>query len=99
MRNIFGPAMQTINISLPDPMKQYIDDLVSSGRYHSASEYVAQLIRDDEKLKTQEHLEALLIDGLNSGEAVSADAAFWQERRNTVLGRHAERGNGTVRSR
>jgi putative addiction module CopG family antidote len=37
--------MQTMNISLPDPMKQYVEEQVSAGSYSSASEYVRELVR------------------------------------------------------
>ena len=39
--------MQSMNISLPDPLKQFVDGQVSQGRYSSASEYVRELIRAD----------------------------------------------------
>lgn len=61
--------MQSMNISLPDLLKQFVDEQVSQGRYSSASEYVHELIRADEKLKFREHLEAKLLDGLNSAES------------------------------
>jgi len=34
--------MQSMNISLPDPLKQFVDGRVSQGRYSSASEYVLE---------------------------------------------------------
>ena len=46
--------MQSMNISLPDPMKQFVDGQISTGRYSSASEYVRELIRADEKRKAEE---------------------------------------------
>ena len=58
--------MQSMNISLPDPLKQFVDGQVALGRYSSASEYMRELIRADEKRKAQEQLEALLLEGLNS---------------------------------
>lgn len=62
--------MQSMNISLPDPLKQFVDGQIAEGRYSSASEYVRELIRADEKRKAAERLEALLLDGLNSPETV-----------------------------
>ena len=41
--------METMNISLPDPMKQYVEERVSAGAYSSASEYVRELVRADQK--------------------------------------------------
>jgi antitoxin ParD1/3/4 len=61
--------MQSMNISLPDPMKEFVDKLVAEGRYSSVSEYVRELIRADEKRKAEEQLEALLLEGLKSKEA------------------------------
>jgi antitoxin ParD1/3/4 len=61
--------MQTMNISLPDPLKDFIDRQVAEGRYSSVSEYIRELIRDDEKRKAEERLEALLLEGLESEES------------------------------
>jgi antitoxin ParD1/3/4 len=60
--------MQSMNISLPEPLKDFVDGQIASGRYSSASEYVRELIRDDEKRKAEERLEALLLEGLESAE-------------------------------
>ena len=35
--------MQSMNISLPDPLKQFVDGQIAQGRYSSASEYVREL--------------------------------------------------------
>jgi antitoxin ParD1/3/4 len=60
--------MQTMNISLPDPLKDFVDAQITSGRYSSVSEYVRELIREDEKRKAEERLEAMLLEGLASPE-------------------------------
>ena len=61
--------MQTMNISLPDPLKQFVDGQIAEGRYSSVSEYIRELIREDEKRKAQQLLEALLLEGLEGGES------------------------------
>lgn len=61
--------MESMNISLPEPLKQFVDGQIASGRYSSASEYIRELIRDDEKRKAEERLEALLLEGLQGEEA------------------------------
>lgn len=68
--------MQSMNISLPDPLKQFVDGQISQGRYSSASEYVRELIRADEKRKAEEHLEAKLLEGLSSPESALTQAAW-----------------------
>jgi antitoxin ParD1/3/4 len=78
--------MESMNISLPEPLKQFVDGQISTGRYSSASEYVRELIRADEKRKAQEQLEAMLLEGLNSpeGELTVAD---WKAIRSEALAR------------
>jgi antitoxin ParD1/3/4 len=61
--------MDSMNISLPEPLKQFVDGQIAAGRYSSASEYIRELIRDDEKRKAEERLEALLLEGLQDEEA------------------------------
>ncbi len=76
--------MQSINISLPDPLKQFEDGQIAQGRYSSASEYVRELIRADEKRKAEEELEAKLMAGLNNPKA-ALTAADWKEIRAEAL--------------
>ncbi len=76
--------MQSMNISLPEPLKQYVDGQISTGRYSSASEYVRELIRADEKRKAEEQLEAKLLEGLNSAES-ELTPADWRAIREEAL--------------
>ncbi len=77
--------MQTMNISLPDQLKDFVENQVGSGKYSSVSEYVRDLIRDDEKRKAQEGLEALLMEGLQSGEATEMTRQDWADIRAEAL--------------
>lgn len=77
--------MQTMNISLPDQLKEFVDVQVGSGRYSSVSEYVRDLIRDDEKRKARERLEALLMEGLKSGEPTEMTRQDWNDIRAEAL--------------
>jgi antitoxin ParD1/3/4 len=71
--------MQTVNISLSEELKEFVDGHVGSGRYSSVSDYVGELIRDDEKRKAQERLEALLLEGIVSGEATEMTEQEWDD--------------------
>jgi antitoxin ParD1/3/4 len=73
--------MQTMNISLPEQLKEFVDVQVGSGRYSSVSEYVRDLIRDDEKRKAQDKLEALLLEGIQSSEPSDMTRQDWDEMR------------------
>jgi antitoxin ParD1/3/4 len=81
-----GGPVESMNISLPEPLKQFVDEQIAGGRYGSVSEYVRSLIREDEKRKAEERLEALLLEGLGSDEsALTADD--WASIRKEALAR------------
>jgi antitoxin ParD1/3/4 len=61
--------MQTMNISLPEPLKEFVDAQIAAGRYSSVSEYIRGLIRQDERRKAEERLDVLLREGLESEES------------------------------
>lgn len=63
--------MATMNISLPDEMKNWVEENVQTGRYSNASDYVRDLIRDDHR--RLEDLRAALIEGENSGQSSELD--------------------------
>jgi antitoxin ParD1/3/4 len=73
--------MNNINISLPESMKVFIEEQVAQGGYGSISEYLQELITQDQTRKMQEHVEELLIAGLESGEAVEVNDEWWQQKR------------------
>jgi antitoxin ParD1/3/4 len=77
--------MQTMNISLPDQLKEFVDNQVGSGRYSSVSEYVRDLIREDEKRKAQEKLEVLLMEGIQSGGPTEMTRQDWVDIRREAL--------------
>ena len=83
--------MQTMNISLPDQLKEFVDGQVGSGRYSSVSEYVRDLIRDDEKRKAQDKLEALLMEGIQSGEPAEMTQQDWADIRREAAKQFEER--------
>jgi len=61
--------MTSLNISLPDPLKSYVEGRVASGDYSTPSEFVRNLIRQD-KEQRRARLETELLDALQSKEFV-----------------------------
>ncbi len=60
--------MATMNISLPDPMKDWVNAQTETGRYSNASDYVRDLIRQDqERAEKMRQLQRLIDEGLASG--------------------------------
>lgn len=66
--------MATMNISLPDELKQFVDAQVAEQGYTSSSEYLRELIR---KQRETEALRCALMDGFNSGPATPMDPDFF----------------------
>ena len=73
--------MGTMNISLPDALKAFVDDQVSRGCYGTSSEYVRELIRRDQ-MRLQ--LRDLLLAGAASGPAAPADSVYFEGLRDRV---------------
>jgi len=59
--------MTSLNISLPDPLKAYVEDRVASGEYGTPSEFIRNLIRQD-KEQRRSRLETALLDALQTKE-------------------------------
>ena len=73
-------AMTSMNISLPEELKEYVEQQAQGG-YSTPSEFVRELIRHDQKCRAQQRLEALLLEGLDSGESMPTDERFWADLR------------------
>ncbi len=76
--------MATMTISLPDTMREFVESEVTSGEYGSASELFRELVRERQKRKKQEHLETLLLEGLESGQAIEVTSDYIKQRRQSL---------------
>ena len=63
--------MATMNISLPQTLRDHVEHWVATGEYANASDFVRTLIR--EKMDQQRSLDDLIQEGLDSGESVELD--------------------------
>lgn len=66
--------MATMNVSLPDPMRDYVQQRIDSGQYASVSDYVRDLIRRDQSAIMDEErwlkdLDASIDESLQEMEA------------------------------
>lgn len=60
--------MATMNVSLPDPMKDWVEAQARGGRYANASDYVRDLIRRDQERQAKiAAMQELVREGLESG--------------------------------
>lgn len=82
--------MTSMNVSLPESMKQFVEEQVEKRAFSTPSEYVRALIREAQVSAQQEELERLLLEGVDSpvGEMTSDD---WASIRREVFARIAAR--------
>jgi antitoxin ParD1/3/4 len=73
----FG-AMGTMNISLPDALRNFVEEQVAAGGYSTSSEYVRDLIR---KEQTRAQLRQMLLEGASSKPLFSAEQAYFRSLR------------------
>jgi antitoxin ParD1/3/4 len=78
----------SLNISLPRSLKDYVEEQVRASGYSTPSEYMRTLIREDQRRKAQEKLEAMLLEGLSSGEPIEVDREFWERKRRALIKQH-----------
>ena len=80
--------MGTMNISLPDSLKAFVDEQVESAGYGTSSEYVRELIRRDQDRKQLRHL---LLEGARSPPSGAADATYFASLRAGLAKRRGKR--------
>lgn len=78
--------MGTMNVSLPDALRDFVDDRVRRDGYSTSSEYVRDLIRADQARQAERQLLGLLREGLESGDPLPVTGAYWARKRK-ALGR------------
>jgi len=80
-------SMTSLNISLPQPLKDFVEERVKQGGYSTPSEYVRELLREDQKRRAEEKLEVLLLEGLNSGKPIDVTPEYWEGKRRQLVER------------
>ncbi|HEY9419844.1 MAG TPA: type II toxin-antitoxin system ParD family antitoxin [Thermoanaerobaculia bacterium] len=84
--------MTTLNISLPENLKSFVEDQVASGGFSTVSEYIRSLIRDAQERKAREALEAKLLEALGA-EPEEMGKMDWEALRSRVRLRASEKRN------
>lgn len=70
-----------MNISLPEPLKNFVDTQVAQGHYGTSSEYVRELIRKDQE---RQQLRTLLIEGAESKVIGQFDQNYFDGLRSVI---------------
>jgi antitoxin ParD1/3/4 len=71
--------MTTVTISLPESLKAFISRQLATKGYGNVSEYFRSLLRSAQKEEEDARLEALLLEGLASGDDIPMTREFWKD--------------------
>jgi antitoxin ParD1/3/4 len=78
--------MATMNVSLPDAMKEWVESQARGGRYSNVSDYVRDLVRrDQERAQRIAELQALITEGEESGVSEKSMADILTEARAAAI--------------
>ncbi len=66
----------TVNISLPESLKTFVDEQVATRGYASVSEYFRELIRRERDIQ---QVRGLIDEGIRLGPGPEVDPAYWEE--------------------
>lgn len=79
----YSLIMATMNVSLPDTMKSFVEDQATERGFSTSSEFVRDLIRHEQD---RTRLRALIVDGMASGAGTAMDDDYFAALRERVTG-------------
>ncbi len=85
-------ATSTLNISLPESMRRFVEEKIDSEGYGTISEYVRELIREDQRREKRE-FDSLIREAYASGEPTPFTKSDIEAARKLVKERIRERGS------
>ena len=71
--------MSTVTISLPESLRKFVDVQMKRQGFDNVSEYFRALVREQQAREADSQLEALLLEGLESGEDIEVTPEFWKD--------------------
>lgn len=83
---IGGAPMKTVTISLPESLQDFVERQIATKDYGNVSEYFRTLLREARAKEEDARLEALLVEGLTSGEGIPLTKDFWKELKSEAAG-------------
>ncbi|CAG1003827.1 Antitoxin ParD4 [Phycisphaerales bacterium] len=83
--------LTSMNVSLPESMREFVRARMAKKGFANASEYVRQLIRDDLREAEEERIDKLLLEGLHSGPGTPVTPKFWDDLKKRVKARIEEK--------
>ena len=80
-----------MNISLPPTLKDWVDEQVTRRGFGTASEFVRQMLREEQQRQLHQRIDAALVEGIESGPSTPMTAKDWDDIRREGRRRLAKR--------
>ncbi len=80
-----------MEIELSESMARFVEEQVAAGEYDSASEYIRDLVRADQKRQAKQQLEQVLVSTMNSGNPMDVTVDMVEQARQRLQGRALKR--------
>ena len=80
-------SKHTLSLAIPETLTEYIDERVAAGGNGNRSEYIRELVRQDQREQARTRLRALIEEGLASGPSAPMTKADWTELRAIASGK------------
>ena len=80
-----------MNISLPPTLKDWVDEQVSRRGFGTASEFVRQMLREEQQRELRQRIDTALIEGIESGPSTPMTPQDWDDIRREGRRRLAKR--------
>ncbi len=75
-------------VTLPDSLREFVEREAARLGCIAADEFVGQLVRDAEQRREEERVDALLLEGLDSGPDVEFTREYWERKQARFRARH-----------
>jgi antitoxin ParD1/3/4 len=73
--------MPALEINLSDDNREFINQQVTAGHFSGPSDYIGLLVEAARIKSLREHIDAQLIEGLESGPPIEVTAEYWGKKR------------------
>ena len=84
--------MSSVNISIPDSLRMFVERRTEEQGYQTISDYFRELILKDQKRESEARLEKLLLEGVNSGDSVEVTPEYIGAKLQRLVEQHANQG-------
>jgi len=84
--------MSSVNISLSDSLRVFVERRTEEQGYGTVSDYFRDLVLKDQKRQGEARLETLLVEGLNSGDPIEVTPEYIGTKLQRLVEQHANQG-------